>query len=378
MIRKLYRNFFRSSPIQTDKLSTVTLDERELFSLDWWSANKKLFPDELQGLTEQFVNGSDFNLCSQYWLHLMKKNYEMLLVSGIEHFATTISRNYFTWTDFSQAQIINLRLHQIDNKIPLDIFKKHNGFSEEESYKHNILIALLYKSIINLPFSDRALKLISDKGFLFGSAPFLEHNGLILTLDKLSAITEIAIFEKEVSESSILCEIGGGSGRDTDAILQLFPRVKMIYCDIPPASYIALSRFKIVFPDKYVLVVKSAEELHSLLASTEKWDILIISPEMLEYIPDKYVDLLLAIDCLHEFSNANRAKMAGVIQRVSTLFYTKNWTDTIIPYDNIPLSSNHLSGYYFPDSWEVLHGGTCIFPGNFTEFLFRIHDNVAP
>jgi putative sugar O-methyltransferase len=261
---------------------------------------------------------------------------------------------------------------ELNSKIAFDVFKKHVGFSHEESYKHNMLIVLLYEATKNLPFMRNALNTISDTGFLLGNTPFISHDDFTLTLDKLSSILEICIFQKILGEAPLVCEIGGGSGRNSDAILQLFPQTKIIYCDIPPASYIALNRFKKVFPEKFIKVVKSPEDFQALLSATDGWDILIIPPSMLEYIPEKYVDLFIAIDCVHEFSNENRAKLAGIIGNVANFFYTKNWTDTIIPIDEIPLSSNHLSGYYFSENWQVVHNQKCLFPGNFTEILFKI------
>lgn len=87
--------------LPTEKVS-ITDDDSE-FSLDWWATNRSTFPRELQSLTDQFVSSDDFYLTSKYWLHLMKKNYLMLLEGGVDQFAKIISRNYFTWTEFSQA-----------------------------------------------------------------------------------------------------------------------------------------------------------------------------------------------------------------------------------------------------------------------------------
>jgi putative sugar O-methyltransferase len=188
----------------------------------------------------------------------------------------------------------------------------------------------------------------------------------------LSSISEIIVCEEILSESSLVCEIGGGSGRSSDVILQQFPKTKLIYCDIPPASFIALTRFRLMFPDKIIYIVKNSDEFQMLLSNTDSWDILMISPLMLDYMPKGCIDLLIAIDCLHEFSNENRAKLAGIIAKVTKFFYTKNWTDTVIPFDEIPLSSNHLSGYYFPEHWKTLHNKPALFPGNFTEILFRV------
>jgi len=360
------------SPNQKVDKSVLDSEQTDFFDMKWWEENREAFPQELQDLTDQFLNGQDFGLTSRYWLHLMLKNYKMLSTDGFENYATTISRNYFTWTDFNQAQISNLVSFPIETNSTSQIFKKHAGFSHEESIKHNILIFMLYEAIKKIPFAEKALNEVSDEGFILGNSPFILHDNLTLTLDKLSSISEIIVCKDILSESSLVCEIGGGSGRSADVVLQQFPKTKLIYCDIPPASFIALTRFRLIFPEKVIHVVKDSDNFQMLLSNSESWDILMISPSLLGCIPARYIDLFIAIDCLHEFSNENRAKLAGIIAKVAKYFYTKNWTDTIIPYDEIPLSSNHLSGYYFPKHWEVLQNKPALFPGNFTEILFRV------
>jgi putative sugar O-methyltransferase len=376
MIRSFLSKF--SSPRRKASEPTQLISQNvEFFNAQWWVENEHFYPKELRDLTEQFLNGHDLDLTSKYWLHLMLKNYKMLNENGFERFGTTVSRNYFTWTEFNQSQISRLVEREIDENIEFKPFKKHEGFTEEESYKHNLLIFLAYEATKSLPFVRSALEKVSDKGFVFGNAPFIVHDDFTLTLDKLSSIAEVLVFEKIFNDSTLICEIGGGSGRTSDAVLQLFPETKLIYCDIPPASYIAFKRFKVVFPNKVIIIVSDATEFEVLLANQGSWDILMISPALLDVIPKKYVDLFLAIDCLHEFSNENRAKIAGIVADVADFFYTKNWTDTIIPFDEIPLSSNHLSGYYFPENWEILHNQNCLFPGNFTEILFKIPANES-
>jgi hypothetical protein len=129
--------------------------------------------------------------------------------SGFERFGTTVSRNYFTWTEFNQSQISRLVEREIDENVEFKPFKKHMGFNEEESYKHNLLIFLAYEATKSLPFVRSALEKVSDKGFVLGNAPFIVHDDFTLTLDKLSSIAEVLVFGKIFTDSTLICEIGG-------------------------------------------------------------------------------------------------------------------------------------------------------------------------
>lgn len=345
-------------------------DDSNFFSQEWWSANRDKSPKQLQLLTDQFLESEDFSLTSKYWLHLIKKNLEMLDQFGLEFYAQTLARNYFTWVEFNDHQIKNICYKTLNVKSFQNIFKKHEGYSFEESYKHNILIYLLYLKCKEDSSTFESLKSLRDSGFLFGGSPFIYEDGIILTLDKLSSLIEIQSFKFQLDKSKIVCELGGGSGRTMDAILQLYPDIKAVYSDIPPASYVALERFQKVFPNKIIRITNSDEELLSLLKEPTSWDILMIPPKMLKRLPTKSIDLFIAIDCLHEFGNENRANLSQLIEKVAVTFYTKNWTDTIIPFDDISLSTNHLSGYYFPSEWNQIFKRECTFPGNFTELLY--------
>jgi hypothetical protein len=83
---------------------------------------------------------------------------------------------------------------------------------------------------------------------------------------------------------------------------------------------IALNRFKKVFFNKVIEAPQSERDFETFLSDLDSWDILMISPSMLDKIPEKYVGLLIAIDCLHEFSNENRARIARVISTIAKFF----------------------------------------------------------
>ena len=78
------------------------------FNLKYWNDNKKNFNGKLVSIIDTFIASRDFHTTTRYWKYLMRKNLEQLRVFGIEKYGSNIARNYYTWTDFTDANIGNL------------------------------------------------------------------------------------------------------------------------------------------------------------------------------------------------------------------------------------------------------------------------------
>ena len=313
----------------------------------------------------------DFSLTSKYWKFLILKNLKELSTSGVAKYAETVARNYATWTDFNENQISNLCKLPLMQK-NININKLHSGFSRSESLKHNMLISLLFSQIENDNLTKKLYSL-SDDGYLFGGHPFHNLKGKAITLDKISSILEIKVFKECLVDDSIVCELGAGSGRTAEAIMTIYPKIRYIIADLPPASFIAKHRLNLVFPEKKIVVAQTFLELASFLESPFSWDVIFCLPSLLKFLPDKSIDLLLAIDCLHEMSDKMRNYVSTVVDSKSIYFYFKIWESTKIPLDNVELNSLSPSDYFIKDKWEILLDQEALFPGNFREFIFKIN-----
>lgn len=166
-------------------------------------------------------------------------------------------------------------------------------------------------------------------------------------------------------------EIGAGSGRWANTILELNPQTKYVIADIPPASYVAMSRLRYAYPDKKIYYVTDQANLEQYLSKPNSWDILFLLPTLLNNFPSKYFDITVAIDCLHEMNANMRHFFAKIATSKSKLYYFKIWNSTTIPLDNLHLTSSCLSDFGYTQDWVKLFSRECQFPSNFSEFLFR-------
>ncbi len=344
------------------------------FSAKWWGKNRSLYPHELQELISSYVLSSDFSKTSEYWLYLLRQNLEQIKQGGVENYGTSVARNYYTWTDFDDNRINNLVPEKSANpEVSLDIFKTHRGFTKSESLKHNVLIQLMYLFLQKASLLDQ-LHSLSDSGFVFGRHPFLDSKHGKLTSDKLASLIELQNFQPVLSRYATprILEIGAGSGRTANALMCLNANLKYVIADIPPATYIATQRLRAAFPLIKIKVAKNQAHLSQLIQNEDDWDVLVLLPSLLEYIPDKYFGLMLAIDCLHEMKEEARIMFSDVANKKSEHYFFKIWNDTHIPLDGVYLTKTNLSDYGVKDNWKCITSSASVFPSDFSEFLFQI------
>ena len=346
-----------------------------LFGVSYWNNNKNKFSVELRNIVDLFLASEDFLKTTKYWKYLLRNNLEQIKEFGLETYGKNIARNYYTWTDFTESNIKNVFNFEHKNQdVTLDIFNIHDGFSYSESIKHNILIQLLYNYAIKNDNTKSKLIQIDSYGYIFGEHPQINSDIGILTLDKLSSVIEMENFEfviKDIELPTIL-EIGAGSGRTANALVYLYPNLKYVIADIPPANFVALTRLRRAFPHKRIYFVGNANEITDFIKKPETWDVLLVLPSLLEFFPKKFFDLMLAIDCLHEMNLEMRTYFSNIAEHYSKHYYFKIWNSTTIPLDDLELESSRLEDYGYRNHWQTLVSKECVFPSNFSEFLFKI------
>jgi putative sugar O-methyltransferase len=340
-----------------------------------WSMIQKLllqveFDSDLLHMVNDYLQSSDFQNTSKYWRYLNLKNLKQIENNGIQNYGVDVARNYFTITDFNDEMISNLE--KLDSQpTPIDIFKKHEGFTLSESVKHNVVIALIWSYLSNNNLVDQFSQLGST-GYLFGGHPFHNVEGKVVTLDKLSSVLEFHNIEDFMLPDSVCLEIGAGSGRTAETMLTLVPGIHYIIADLPPASFIAMLRLRKAFPDLKILYVDSKIDIENICSSLETWDVVFCLPSMLQYLTSKFIHMTIAIDCLHEMSDSSRFQFSQIVKNKSKYYYVKINKETLIPLDNILLGSNDFESYFFDRSWKVIAERDAVFPSNYSELLFEI------
>jgi len=349
-------------------------DRKNYLEIDkkYWSNIRESFEHELTIMVDTYLDSDDYAQTTKYWRYLLRRNLESIREFGVETFGQHAARNYYTWTEFSEESIKHLRQDKVQSE-NLNIFTKHNGFSFSESIKHNILIQLQLNLILNNNRARHYLQTIDSAGFTYGGHPQLQSKYGNLTLDLLSSIIEIDGLSEYIESKSpkFFLEIGAGSGRSANAILELNSEIKYVIADIPPASYLAMSRLRYAFPDKKIYFVFDSSGLHKCITDYQSWDILFVLPSLLIHFPPKFFDLALAIDCLHEMSAPMRNFFAEIASSKSSYYYFKIWNSTTIPLDNLYLSSQNLTDFGCKSDWKNIFSRSCKFPSNFSEFLFE-------
>jgi putative sugar O-methyltransferase len=334
------------------------------------------FQDEIDPMLAKqigdYLTSEDFDFTSKYWRFLMRKNLSSLHASGVERYAKTVARNYFTWVDFNDEEVSNLTSNIISTNA-IDIYKFHEGFYIAESIKHNILISLLFNYCSNNHLLDDLFSL-GNEGYLFGGHPFHLVQGQIITLDSLNSVIESSTIRDYVDSKSIICEIGAGSGRTAEAIIRLNPGIHYIIADLPPASFIAMNRLQLAFPESKIIYINSKDDFLKAFQNLDSWQIIFCLPSLLKEAPDKIIDICIAVDCLHEMSNKMRRYISNIVDRKCRFFYLKIWEETTIPIDNITLSANSLSDYFVDPKWKRVFDKSAVFPGNFRELIFYTQD----
>ena len=224
------------------------------------------------------------------------------------------------------------------------------------------------------------LKDLSDRGYLGFNDPFLEIDNVNLTTDKINALFDYEKIDKFVKLQNIksILEIGAGSGRTSQAIMTFNQNLRYIISDIPPAIFISYTRLKKTFPDKKIKYLFNYKNEKSLMDEINNNDISFIFPHQMKDIQNKYIDLTLAIDCIHEMDKKTIKNYFHKINKFSNLFYFSVWKKIIVPHSGIFTKTSNRLDYYsndypIPDNWKKTFEEDLIFPSNFISAGFKLN-----
>jgi putative sugar O-methyltransferase len=366
---KKRRSLVRADGLTLKKWRSSTLMRDPRFKNDY---------PELILMVEDYLASKDFDDTSKYWKHLVNIHLKDLSSLGVDRYGEKVARHYASWADFNDSKLQNLieDFGNYQEQSLTDIFKIHAGFSPSSSIKHNVLIELLLRRIVNNGLFSQ-LEGIPEKDFVFGNHPSFSYKGREINLDLLCSLLELQSIKESLkdAESGAVLEIGAGSGRIANIFMRSYPNEKYVIADIPPALFISATRLRLAFPNKKIVFVSNKIDLQKILSNRD-WDVIACKPSLLEYFPDKFFKLTIAIDCLHEMNNKQRRFVSGIAEVKSQFFYLKVWNQTFIPLDNINLRiENSLEDYYVKESWHEIFNRSCLFPGDYTEICYKMPTN---
>ena len=96
-----------------------------------------------------FINSKSYEWSSKFWRRLIINHLKLISEKSIKKSDDILGKEYFTFTHFNEA-LIRDACKVIENDysdVKINLFKKQENFSYEESVNHNILIFLIYEIV---------------------------------------------------------------------------------------------------------------------------------------------------------------------------------------------------------------------------------------
>lgn len=367
---------------------------------NFWKKNKNNFlvEEELKKMIDFFVTSKSYKYVSNYWHYLNIKNMKQIFESNnnINNFSTSVALNYYTFIDVTENQV-HKTITNVENEIfssKIYFFKKHKNLNYIQSMKYNSLTFLLFLNLIKINYYEK-LKLLDDEGYVSFGDPYIDIEGIKVTSDKINSLFDYDKINRfcNLNNQKTILEIGAGSGRTSQSIMTFNNNCKYVICDIPPALYISYERLKKVFKNKKIGLLydyqnnnqkmklmggRDGSSEQDLNTQINYYDISFIMPHQLSLINNRFFDLTIAIDCLHEMDKKTINKYINNINKISKAFYFSVWKKTNVPFSGLfNRFSNNLNyysnDYNLPKNFKKEFEEDLIFPSNFISSGYRIN-----
>jgi hypothetical protein len=135
-----------------------------------------------------------------------------------------------------------------------------------------------------------------------------------------------------------------------------------------------------VFEDRKIFSFRPFDSYDQVRDEFEKADIIFLTPNQLELLPDKSVDLFINISSFHEMRMDQIKYYFGEIDRLTRkYFYFKQWKETTIPFENERVTE---ADYPISENWRLINRQQCKVQTYFFEALYELpaktsNDNVS-
>ncbi len=347
-------------------------------SIDPAEAAFSLYP-EIRAMYDEFSNYRQEILPSKYWQELNRKNLRQLADNKYENFKRTIARNYFTWIINLFDEQLRFLIREVGLRKSLRYLSSaiaaplHPPLKRKHTFYYNTLTNLLWDYVgENDP--DRLLERLSEPRE--GNPPEVLRDGRLISQDLANSVLEYqAILHPGLDRREVhtILELGPGYGRTAYVFLTLRPGCRYILVDIPPALYVSQRYLSAVFADRRIFNFRSFDSYDDVRDEISESDIVFLTPNQLELLPDKSVDLFINISSLHEMRIDQIRYYFGEIDRLTrNYFYFKQWKETVIPFDNEKITE---ADYPVKDGWRLINRQQCKVQTYFFEALYEIRNS---
>ena len=339
-----------------------------------------LYP-EIRAMFDEFPRYRKEVLPSKYWEELNRKNLQQLADSKYENFKRTLARNYFTWIidPFDEQLRFLMREAGIWPSIVILVnallAPRHEHLKKKHTIFYNTLTNLLW-AYVEKNDAEGLLDRLSEPRE--GNPPDVIRNGRLISQDLANSVLEYeAILHPDVDRRDIstILELGPGYGRTAYVFLTLQPGCRYILVDIPPALYVAQRYLTAIFKDRRIFSFRPFDNYSQVRDEIEEADIIFLTPNQLELLPEQSIDLFINISSLHEMRMDQIRYYFSEIDRLTRrYFYFKQWKETTIPFENERVTE---ADYPIPEYWRLINRQQCKVQTYFFEALYEIPDRTS-
>lgn len=336
---------------------------------------------ELQEMFAEFPKYREQLLPSRYWEELNRKNLKQLADSGYGNFKRTLARNYFTWIVNPLNKQIRFLMKEAGFLQSIAIFSRaltaprHDYLKKKHTVYYNMLTQLLW-SYVEKNDTEQLLRKLQEPAE--GNPPEVYRDGRLISQDLANSVLEYeAILHPSLDRREVktILELGPGYGRTAYVFLALQPGCRYVLVDIPPALYVAQRYLSSVFPDRKCFHFRAFDDFAGVEREFLDADIVFLTPNQLELLPDKSVDLFLNISSLHEMRMDQIQYYFGEIARLTRkYFYFKQWKETTVPFENQTIRE---ADYPVRKDWQLLYRRQCAVQHKFFEALYELPERRA-
>jgi O-methyltransferase. len=249
-----------------------------------------------------------------------------------------------------------------------ELCRVHPLFTKSESYLFNRVTELFlnYIYVIN---SIGDLERVEEP--LVGNPPFVLYNNRRVSQDIFNSILEKNAIQTgcDLNHVSTIYEVGAGSGRTAFTLLTLYPHLKYVIIDIPPALYISQTYLSRVFSERNIMKFRPFSTFEGIEEEFSQADICFITPDQLNLLQRSNSSLFLAIDCIHEMKPETIEMYFNHADRLCDWIYFKCWQKTVMPFDNIVYNDD---SYPVLLSWKKIFHEPTVVPSDFFHAMYLI------
>ena len=336
----------------------------------WWDFFKKenIIDNDLKFMVDCFVSKKNFDDSSIYWNSLAKQHILYLVNYGINNFKQTIeSRHYFGEGNNQLLRPIigNEIKIAIDNT---ELDKKYQFIENRLSKEYQKFTVILLNYLIEKKLQKYLEKINEDD---FGNPIFINFDGKKHSFSSLNSIIEVDTINKflNIDKLKNILEIGAGSGRTCYSLIKMKNDIKYVICDIPPTLYIAQKNLSQKFPNKKIFKFRNFDNYPCIKNEFENADIVFLTPDQLQFMPNKTFDLSIAIDCLHEMSKNQVKEYFNEFDRLSSNIFFKCQNIQLAIFEKNKFTINN---YPIKKNWSKIVHEECFIPNGYFDAIYKI------